>query len=142
MSMNEEILIPLAGIALPIVLVPTIMGMRQASRKREMQHAERMRALELGQPITGQSHWAAAVAAIGAGVPLTSFIFTFLAYVNSHNPPGEIWMAPTITSFFALVGAVKLGALAFKPPKPQVADEPAYNGKPHYDPDAYETVGR
>src|SRR4051812_43099259 len=90
-----EILIPLAGIALPMVLVPTIMGMRQANKKREYQHAERMRALELGQPIPGQSHWAAAVAAIGAGVPLASFLFTFLGYVNFRNAPGEIWIAPT-----------------------------------------------
>ena len=141
MTQFGEVLIPLAAMAMPIVLVPTIMAMRQASKKREYEHLERMKALETGQPIPGELNWAGAIvcAAVGAGVPIASFLFTFLATVNASNVPGEIWIAPVVTSFFALFSAAKLGTSIFQPAKPATGEQV---GKPVYDPDAYETVGR
>jgi len=69
MTMTESV-IPLAGIALPLFLVPTIIAMKMEGKKREMRHAERMRAMEMGLPIPGDTGWAAATAiAMAATAP-------------------------------------------------------------------------
>src|SRR3954465_10682088 len=90
-TMQPDPLIPLAGIALPAVLVPTILTFRHAARKREYAHKERMKALETGQPVPGESAWPAAFvcASIGAGVPLGSFLFTWLASVTGPGLPSD-----------------------------------------------------
>ena len=49
--MNDGMIIPLAGIMLPMVLVPTIITLAHRMKKREWQHKERLRALELGIPV-------------------------------------------------------------------------------------------
>jgi len=138
----EDVLIPLAAIALPLFLVPTVMVLKQAGKKREYEHTERMRALETGQAMPGHTNWTGATVCtlVGAGVPAASFLFTFLAYVNAHNAPAAIFIAPVVTSFFALFSAAALGSSIFKSGKAANAEESV--GKPVYDPDAYETVGR
>ena len=133
---------PLAGIALPLFLVPTVMAMRQAGKKREFEHLERMRALETGQPIPGEANWAGAMAcaAVGAGVPLMAYLFTFLAYINQPGGKIELFIAPTITSLFAFMGAGGMATAIFRPRRAKV--EATSHAKPQFDPDAYETVGR
>ena len=49
--MHDGMIIPLAGIMLPMVLVPTIITLAHRMKKREWQHKERLRALELGLPV-------------------------------------------------------------------------------------------
>lgn len=136
--MHPEIVVPLAGIALPVILVPMIMGIRQASKKREFEHLERMRALEMGQPVPGESNWpeAFACAMIGAGVPIGAFLFTFLAAVNMPRLPGEVWLAPAVVSCFALMASAGLAKTLFHPTKAVKADV-----KLQMDPDAYDVVG-
>ena len=78
--MDEGLLIPLAGITLPVVLVPTIMTMVHRLKKREWQHKERLRAIELGVPMPDQDArlGGGTVTAIGAGVPLATLLSAFL----------------------------------------------------------------
>lgn len=139
--MSAEILIPLAGIALPAVLVPTIMAFRHAARKRELLHLERMKALEAGRPVPGETTWpqAIALASVGAGVPLGSFFITWLAYVTSHRAMPELFVAPMGVSVCALICAWALAGRLF--PKPEIRDAGSA-AKPVYDPDAYEFAGR
>jgi hypothetical protein len=141
--MNPDILIPLSGIALPVVLVPTILVLRQSAKKREFEHKERMKALETGQPVPGEAAWPAALvcASIGAGVPVGSFLFTFLASVNSPRMPEEIWLAPVAVSVFALMTCGKLASKLFRTAAPPASPRPDLNGKPAFDPDAYDVVG-
>lgn len=143
MADAREILIPLAAIALPVVLVPIVMTLKQAGKKREYAHLERMKALETGQPVPGECRWMGPLVCglIGAGVPMFAFLFTFLAYVNSHHAPGEIWIAPVVTSFIALFAASNIGSKVLQP-APAASPEAYTEGKPAYDRDAYETVGR
>jgi len=141
--MNPDIVIPLAGIALPAFLVPTILTFRQAAKKREHLHLERMRALEMGQPVPGESSWPQAFvcAMVGAGVPLGSFLFTWLASVTTMpRLSGEVWFAPTVVSLGALAFASQLAGTLFRPSR-ATASTAHLNGKPAMDPDAYDVVG-
>ncbi len=141
--MLRETIIPLAGIALPAFLVPIIMALKQGSKKREFQHIERMKALETGRTVPGESSWPQAFvcAAVGAGVPVGSFLFTFLAWVNTSNTPNEIWFAPAVVSTIALLCSMGLATLLFRPVKAATPTDVQLNGKPSFDPDAYDVVG-
>lgn len=140
--MIEELVLPLAGMAIPIIIVPTVLGFKMAQRKREYEHLERMKALETGQSLPSRTAWPAAVTltAIGAGVPMAAFLFTFLASVSAQVP-GEIWMAPVFATLLSSLVTGNLAPKLLSPPKAALPDHLA-NGKPAYDPDAYDVVGR
>ncbi|MDB5352829.1 MAG: hypothetical protein JWN86_4076 [Planctomycetota bacterium] len=138
--MNVDLIIPLAGIALPAVLVPTILSFRYYGKQREFEHLERMKALETGQPVPGDAWPGAFVcAAVGAGVPVGSFLFTFLTSVNTRSVPGEIWLAPAGVSVIALWTCFRLASTVFRPSVP--APTSHLNGKPAFDPVAYDMAG-
>ena len=142
------VLIPLAGILMPLVLVPTIIAMKHAGRKREMAHRERMRAMEQGRLPTsarGSQGWAALTCiAIGLGVPVTSLMMAVSTTAGMHR------IDPTVWSTSALVGGagVIAGAtLALRTLGDRDADAVATGhadawSKPSYDPDALDVVGR
>lgn len=140
---DAEILIPLTAIALPMVIVPAVLIFRHAAKKREYQHAERMRALDMGQPVPGEDRWPAAFvcAAIGAGVPVGSFLFTFLATVNGTNVPAEIWIAPALVSAAALLTSMGMAGLMFAPRQKTSRKTETLHSKPQFDPDSYDVVG-
>jgi len=141
----SELIIPLAGIALPAFLVPMILAFRQGAKKREYEHLERMKALETGQPVPGEAMWPAAVVCslVGAVVPVGSFLFTFLAWVNSVSIPGEVWLAPVAVSIVALAACKKMTYALFRPVRPagSQSTDPYLNGKPVFDPAAYDMAG-
>lgn len=141
--MSDDFLaVPLAAIALPAVLVPMVMALRHAAVKRDNQHRERMKALETGQPVPGESGWPAAFAcaSVGAGVPLGSFLFTWLASVSTPRLPGEIWFAPAVVSLVAILCSMGIaGAMPRQVKAP--AARPLGHGKSMvHDPDAYDVV--
>ena len=76
----EEIIIPVVAILMPLVLVPTIITLKHRHGRREWEHLERMKAMDLGLPApTGSETWGAkSVVPIGAGVPIASVFFAFL----------------------------------------------------------------
>ena len=52
------VLIPIVALAIPIVLVPVVLGICHARNERELEHSERMKALELGRALPGdESRW-------------------------------------------------------------------------------------
>ena len=55
--MIDPMVIPLAGIALPVVLVPVILCIKYARYERELEHAERIKALELGRTLPKDEPW-------------------------------------------------------------------------------------
>ena len=139
---DDVLMVPLAAIALPVILVPTILSFRHAARKRDNQHRERMKALETGQPVPGEAAWPAAVAcaAVGLGVPIGSFFLTWMACLTVPNLPAPVWIAPAAVSLVALMSAGQiaetLGRRSRTPSKPAIDAKP-----PMYDPDAYDVVG-
>src|SRR3954467_15721581 len=105
----DPTVIPVAGIMVPIVLVPTIMVMVHLRRRRELAFRERMRALELGHPLTSGDPWPSLVAiAIGAGVPIGAFACALVASVGVPMHREEPWIAATFVSSVAVVAGALL----------------------------------
>jgi hypothetical protein len=138
-----------------VVLFTVVMLAVQAHRRRSWDHAERMRMLELGLalPPHDRAVWPKAwvCMAIGAGVPLVSFVFTFSAYTGRSNAADELFVAPAIVSCLSVIAASSLAAHLFG--KRAGSDAPAgeqeggVNGRLHGekvtgDPDAFDVAGR
>ena len=77
---NEALIIPLAGIILPLVLVPMVMTLKFRMKKREWEHLERMRALQMGVVPTQAGH------RIGPGVLIRMVLVCQTAVL-----PGRRW---------------------------------------------------
>ncbi len=138
------ILVPIVGMMIPMVIVPTTLILKHAARKRELDHIERMKGMELGcSPPPSSLGWPAALAAsaIGVLVPLGSFGMTLVA-VEATAAPEEIWFAPVVVSLAALIASWVIFArgiasqLAWQSPQ-----HPSSLAKPAFDPDAYDVVG-
>jgi hypothetical protein len=145
-SPNEMVLFATLGFA-SLVIVGVATGVKQAHRRKELEHAERMKSLEMGLvPQPSGLDWPAASVciAIGAGVPIGSFVVAWLAALTAHVP-GVIWLAPVFVSFSAIDSARKLAYRVIDPKVgsrqggPDRSASPA--GKPEFDPDAFDVVG-
>jgi hypothetical protein len=91
----DPLLIPIAGMSIPLILVPTILVLRHARLERELEHAERIKALELGRTLPQDEPWwtpARICVAIGAGVPIGVFGLAFLAGQTMHDAE-PAWIA-------------------------------------------------
>ncbi len=145
--MGEEILIPIAGMMIPIILVPTILVLRHSHRRREWEHMERMRAMELGfapPSSTAGAFWPAMTAiAIGAVVPIGAFLFAWLASLTTHARE-EIWLTATGVGTSAVIGGSVLAhrLIGVHRAEPSRSAPEPYVKPAHFDPDAYDTVGR
>ncbi len=126
---------------------------RNGQRRREWDHAERMRSLEMGLSVPPRdAPWAKAAIciAIGAGVPLISFVVTAIAFSNNALTPGEIWIAPGLVSGASVIGTCILAGVLFqggsKSSQPTDDERTAAHlrafTKPAHDPDAVDVVGR
>src|SRR5215208_2675451 len=113
MEMNTTI-IPLMGMAIPIILVPTVLGLRHARLERELEHAERMKALELGRTLPKDESWwspSRISVAFGLGVPAFVFLCAVKASAEPHAWPVLIW---TATSIVGLAGVLSGAVLAYR----------------------------
>jgi hypothetical protein len=121
----------LAGISL-LVVVPTVLGLRHARRQRELEHAERMRALELGHPLPGSEPSAQHSPAlmIGLWVPISALGIAFVA--QQH----EAWIAAALVG----VAGVVCGTVLAMRPATQNSLASSGHGKPRIDPSAYEDL--
>src|SRR5262245_35462355 len=109
--MSDELLIPMTAILMPAVLVLSIMVVRFRQGRREAEHLERMKAMDLGYtPATPHGSRSLGVVAIGAGVPAMS---VFMAWLTSVTTPPSIipsdssvpemaWTSAAFISIFAM----------------------------------------
>jgi hypothetical protein len=126
-------------VAALVILVPVIVGVRAEHRKREMEHAERMRAIELGRPFPGESGWwspARVAVGIGVGVPLGIFGIAFVASLLTGEAAPFIWPSAGAIGLAAVICGTVL-ASRVPAPRPQAPDPRA---KPYVDPDAYDAA--
>lgn len=138
--------IPVIAISLPIILVPTVLAMKHARRKREYEHLERMKALEMGHRLPQHHAWSAfAATAIGAGVPIAAFLLAWLASLTTHVND-DVWKGATFVGITGVIGGTTLGWLLLGRrdiPEPPPAEYTAsMNGKHAMDPDAYDVAGQ
>ena len=140
--MIDPILIPLAGIALPVVLVPVILGIRYARHERELEHAERIRALELGRTLPKDEAWwtlPRISVAIGAGVPAAVFFCAWQASLSQSDPTVS-WVAASIVGLAAVVCGTGLSAWHFSRRDQSAHLADGLPAKSQFDADAYDVV--
>jgi hypothetical protein len=136
--MIDPMIIPLAGLAIPIIVVPMSLAFKHAAKLRDLEHAERMRALELGRFNPGDESWsvpAKLAAAIGAGVPIVTMIAATIASLVAgfHE---VIWIAAGGVGTASVICGACLGGELLKAGARQAVD-----AKPAYEPDAFDVVG-
>jgi hypothetical protein len=157
----HHLVIPITGILMPLFLVPIAMTMRLRLRKREWEHLERMKSLELGLPAPTTS-MGGGVAAIGAGVPSVALITAVIATVfilesdgaarflgNDGPIQGQaealaiVWSCAVILSVFAMLFALILGVVQARSRSQASQSNPWANAhaKPAFDSEAYEFAG-
>lgn len=138
------VLIPIVALAIPIVLVPVVLGICHARNERELEHAERMKALELGRALPGdESGWtpARACVVIGAGVPIGIFLIAWLAS-ERLGCQDQIWTAAEVVGLSSVVSGALLASRQLDR-REGVEDTLGVTfGKPVVDPDAFDVVGR
>lgn len=136
-----------------LVGLPVFLGIRHARRVREFEHAERMKALELGRPLPGDNEPNAAqhgplmsspAAPLGVWLPLGALGIAWLA-------SGAPWVnAGTSMMVWGAAGAVGLagvicGTILHIRQQDRVIERAnlAYTAKqPAHDPDAFDVVSR
>ena len=105
---DEAIIIPIVALTIPIVVVPTALLFKHLRDSRRMLHAERMRAIERGQPFSAQSFWPSLAAiSIGGLVPVGCFLVAWLASLTDAAGE-EVFVGATILGIVAVVTGARL----------------------------------
>jgi hypothetical protein len=137
----EGFIIPVVGMMIPIIIVPTALGFKHARFLRQVEHDERMRAMELGQTLAEDQSWTPASIAmtIGAGVPIGAMFIAFIA-ASKSGPSESIWMAAGMIGVAGVICGSILAAQWLT--KQGAARTNLPNEKPEFDPEAFDVVGR
>lgn len=143
MDMNVA-LIPIMGMAIPIVLVPVTLAMKHARRERELEHTERMKALELGRTLPGDESWwspSRICVAFGVVVPVGVFLCAWLAAQSDPRQAPAAWFAATVVGLAGVISGAVLAARHFQ--QISAAPQPGEHGvgKPVFDADTFDVVG-
>jgi hypothetical protein len=123
-----------------VVGLPAVLGIRSENRKREMEHLERMRAIELGRPLPGDQGArgpAKMALAMGVAVPIGVFGIAWLAANDAGAASPFIWPSAAAMGVAAIICATVLASRAYAS-EPEPRPDPA--AKPYVDPDAYDAV--
>ena len=144
MDMNTAI-IPIVGMSIPIILVPVVLGLRHAKLERELEHKERMKALELGRTLPrDESWWSPSRISVAFGVVLPIGVF-FCAWIASIDPKGStspvpIWISAGIVGLAGVVcGAILAYRQLDNASGRRIENEMAH--KPEIDADYFDVVG-
>lgn len=138
----SPLLIPIFGLLIPIIIVPTAMGIKYAQRVREIEHTERMRALELGRTMPGDEPWSSPARislSIGAGVPVSVFGLAWLA-TQAVGYQERIWMGATMVGLGSVICGSMLAAKHFTLRAEAESLAANTNAKPVMDADAFDVV--
>ena len=149
--MHEELIIPLAGIMMPLVLVPTIILLVHRQKKREWHHQERLRALDMGLPAAAPNGalGTGAVTAIGTCVPSASVLAAWMTTITVEDSHPDympiiaiVWGCAFLISTGAMITSLVLGVLLMRSKKLADSVDQLAAIKPAYEPDAYDVVSR
>jgi putative exporter of polyketide antibiotics len=130
----------LAAMILAIPLLAIVLGVRQSRYEREVEHRERMKALELGRSLPRDaSFWSpnTLCAAMGIILPLALFAlaFSFTRFMKTEDTEA-VWVFASLTAMTGMIcGTVLAVLLPRREPAPS-------DTKPMFDPDALDTTSR
>lgn len=136
----DPLIIPIVALLIPMVIVPTALGIKHARYLREVEHAERMRAMELGQTYHTDRDGSPALLAggIGIGVPIVSMGIAF-EVAKTVESSDALWAAACMVGVAGVICGTILAGIQFAR-----RDQPAAASrveKPVYDPDQFDVVG-
>jgi hypothetical protein len=115
------------------------LGIRQAQRKREMEHIERMKALELGRTLPQDEPWLSPTK-IGAAIGILVPIAALTAAADASRQVGyheELWLAATLVG---ITGLISGPILVFTSARKSAAPSASLETKPYVAEDAYDVV--
>lgn len=144
-------MIPLLGIAIPMVIVPAALFAKHVGKARQYSHLERMQALKAGVtlPPTVSLPGPFSLVAIGAGVPMACMLGAFAATESvrhqlpyTSTPLVIIWVACAALGVCALATALILGLLLHRANSRAQAATRDASAKPAYDPDMFDSAHR
>jgi hypothetical protein len=124
---------------LSIGAMAIILGIRHDRRKRELEHIERMKALELGRTLPQDEPWlspAKLAALIGGAVPLGVFASVGTATASSGFHDG-LWVAATLVGTAAVISGA---TVACQSERSRKTSDPVAVDKPYVEEDAYDVV--
>ncbi len=142
----DPLVIPVVAILMPLVLVPTLVVLKQRHGRREWEHLERMKAMELGVPTGHNSGVAKSIASIGAGVPAVSVFTAFLTCVEGPSSvegvplAAIVWSCAALISGGAFLTSLLLAVMIGRPRRPAGSADEFQRFKPVYEPDAFDVV--
>jgi hypothetical protein len=144
--MNKQAFFEMFGVVMALLGIGVAyfaiyQGIRHDRYKRDLEHRERMQALELGRPLPGDLPWLSPHRIgflLGVGVPVVALLFAFLS-TREIGYQEQIWQTTGILSTAALVCGSFIVVLTGKQ-KPLANDELALHEKPRIDKDAYDVV--
>jgi hypothetical protein len=151
MAPGEFVVVSAFGLSAAVAL-PIVLHFRSERRKRELEHIERMRALEVGRAFPGElkntllnfPQWAIPhlmALAIGLLVPLGVFVCACLAtlFVGFHK---ELWISSGMVGLGAVICGTVLAGSGIAMTKSTEPDQtgPYANSKPYIEDDAYDVV--
>jgi len=126
----------LAFLGIGIGYLAIYLGIRHDKYKRELEHKERMRALELGRSLPGDAPWLSPVKLgllLCVGVPISIFAFASFAtvQVGFHQ---DFWIAAGMVGLGSVICGSLLSGLSFArtdrthqlteyAPKPELAED-------------------
>lgn len=118
-----------------------VLGMRQEQRKRELEHLERLRALETGHGLT-QDKGVSSGVSIAVGAPAAVFGIAFVASLANQSAVPFVWpMAGAVGITAVICGTI----LAYRQPVPGRSDvtmTTRSEKQPICDPDTFDVAGR
>lgn len=149
----------LAGMAIPLILVPAALLAKRSRLNRQLTHKERMEAIRMGVtlPSRPSTPGAGSLVAIGAGVPIAAVLMAWLTaeripYVTPEYGVDSlfvvlgIWGCAALISGFALTVTLILGLLQHRArartEKLEREASAFASAKPAHDPDAFDLTGR
>jgi hypothetical protein len=135
----DPLIIPIVALLIPMIIVPTALGIKHARFLREVEHAERMRAMELGRPLAEDQSWtpAATASSIGAGVPIAVMFIAFIAAPRQESSEA-LWMAAAMIGVAGVICGTILAGMQLS--RRNQASAASTVEKPAYDPDQFDVV--
>ena len=129
--------------AIPLIIAPVAILAKFNHAKRQLEHAERMRALEVGRTLPQDEPWWSPpkiAVAIGAGVPLGIFAVALVAsaILGYHQ---DIWMAAMAPASCAIICGTVIAARYLTHRERTLGTSGDHLAKPAVDEEAYDFVG-
>jgi hypothetical protein len=144
--MNKQAFFEMFGVVMALLGIgiayfAIYQGIRHDKYKRDLEHRERMQALELGRPLPGDLPWLSPLRIgflLGLVVPVAALGFAVLA-TREVGFREEVWQTAGIVSTAALVCGSVVASIAGRQNTP-AAQRFALDEKPRIEEDAYDVV--